>query len=94
MKYCMTVFEYSKYFSELKEDAKKRYKEKMKIADCTKDPYCYLESKNTVSGSVEWSEWPHAMFAITIEIKEKLPSEFYIVMFYNLCKYYFIVCTK
>ena len=29
----------------------------MKVAVCTKDPYCYLESRNTVSGCVEWSEW-------------------------------------
>ena len=34
----------------------------MKIADCTKDPYCYLESKNII-GPVEWSEWPGVMFA-------------------------------
>ena len=59
----MAAFEYSKYFSELKEDVKKRYEEKLKVVDCTKDPYCYLESKNTVSGSVEWSKWPDVMFA-------------------------------
>ena len=59
----MAAFEYSKYFSELKEYVKKRYEEKLKVVDCTKDPYCYLESKNTVSGSVEWSEWPDVMFA-------------------------------
>ena len=35
----------------------------MKIADCTKDPYYYLESKNAVSGSVECSEWLDVMFA-------------------------------
>lgn len=59
----MAEFEYSKYFSDLKEaDAKKRYEEKMKIADCIKDPYCYLESKN-ISSSIEWSEWPDVMFA-------------------------------
>ena len=53
----MAAFEYSKYFSDdLKEDAKKRYEEKMKTIDCIKDPCCYLESKNTGSGTVEWSE--------------------------------------
>ena len=61
----MATLEYSKYFSELKEDVKKKYEEKLKVADCTKDLYCYLESKNTVSGSVESSEWPHVIF-ITI----------------------------
>ena len=35
----------------------------MKIADCTKDLYCYLESKNAVSGSVEWGKWSNVMFA-------------------------------
>ena len=63
MKCCMAAFEYSKYFQELKEDVKKRYEEKLKVADCTKDLYCYLQSKNTVSGFVEWSEWPDEMFA-------------------------------
>ena len=53
----------SKYFSDLTEDAKKRYDEKIEIVDCTKDPYCYLESKNGVSGTVEWSEWSDLMFA-------------------------------
>ena len=31
LKYCMVVFEYSKYFLEIKEDAKKRYEEKRKL---------------------------------------------------------------
>ena len=31
LKYCMAAFEYSKYFSELKEDAKKRYEEKRRL---------------------------------------------------------------
>ena len=58
----MAAFEYFKYFLELK-DVKKRYEEILNVADCTKDLYCYLESKITVSGSVEWSKWPDVMSA-------------------------------
>ena len=61
--YCVAVLKFAKYFLELKEDAKKRYENKMKIADRTKHPCCYLESKNAVSGSVEWSEQPDVTFA-------------------------------
>ena len=57
----MAVFEYSKYFSELKEDAKKRYEEKMKIADCTKAGSELLFGEQ--DGSVEWSEWSDVMFS-------------------------------
>ena len=54
--YCfnvMTIVIRSKYCSELKEDAKKRYEEKLKVADCLKDPYCYMESKKSISNALE-----------------------------------------
>ena len=39
----MSVFVYSKYFNELKDEAaKKRYEEKMKIVHHSKDPFCEL----------------------------------------------------
>jgi len=58
----MAVFEYSQYFSELKDEEKKRYEDKMKIVGCVKDPYCYLESKNDIAGTVKWIDWPEVMY--------------------------------
>ena len=73
----MAVFKFSKYFLELKEDSKKRYENKMKIAYCTKDSYCYFESKKAVSGSVEWNERPDVIFmdinnylVVTVPVKK------------------------
>ena len=37
---------YAKNYSELEEDTKRRYDDKLKISGCLKDPYCYLERKN------------------------------------------------
>ena len=59
----MTAVNYSKYYSELKEDARKRYEEKLKVADCLKDRYCYLESKKSISNALELTEWPDVSFA-------------------------------
>ena len=41
----------------------KRYEEKLKAADCLRDPYCYLESKGSISNTLEWTEWPDVSFA-------------------------------
>ena len=60
----VTTLVYSKYFSELKEEAvKKRYVEKLKVAECLKDPYCYLESRSNISDAVEWNQWPDVTYA-------------------------------
>ena len=60
----VTSLVYSKYFSELKEEAvKKRYVEKLKVAECLKDPYCYLESRSNISDAVEWNRWPDVTYA-------------------------------
>ena len=41
----MSAFVYYKFFSELKyEDVIERYKEKLQLVDCYKDPFCLLES--------------------------------------------------
>jgi len=58
----MAAFKYSQYFSELKDEGKKRYEDKMKIVGCVKDPYCNLESKNDIAGNVEWTDWPEVMY--------------------------------
>jgi len=58
----MTELEYSQYFGELKGEEKKRYEDKVKIIGCAKDPYCYLESKNDIAGTIEWTEWPEVMY--------------------------------
>jgi len=34
----------------------------MKIVGCVKDPYCYLESKNDIDGTIEWTDWPEVMY--------------------------------
>ena len=34
----------------------------MKIVSCATDPYRYLESKNDIAGTVEWTEWPDVMY--------------------------------
>ena len=53
----MATFEYSKYFSELKDEEKKRYDDiKMKIVGCAKDPYCYFGSKESIAGVIEWTD--------------------------------------
>ena len=58
----MSTFKYSKYFSELKDEGKKRYEDKMKIVGCAKDPYCYLECKDGIADTVEWTDWPDVMY--------------------------------
>ena len=58
----MATFEYSKYFPVLKDEGKKRYKDKMKIVGCIKHPYCYLESKNCIADIIEWTDWPDVMY--------------------------------
>jgi len=52
------AFEYSQYFSELKDEGKERYEDKMKIVGCGKDLYCYLESKDNIADIIEWTDWP------------------------------------
>lgn len=56
-------FKVHMYYLELKEDAKNRYVEKLKDANCLKDPYYYLESKKNISNALEWTEWPDVSFA-------------------------------
>ena len=56
------AFEYSQYFSEMKDEGKKRYEDKMKIVGCDKDPYCYLESKDNIADIIEWTDWPDVMY--------------------------------
>jgi len=56
------AFQYSQYFSELKNEGKKRYEDKMKIVGCDKDPYCYLESKDNIADTIEWTDWPDVMY--------------------------------
>ena len=58
----MATFECSKYFSELKDEAKARYEDKMKIVECAKDPYCYLESEENSTDVIEWTDWPDTMY--------------------------------
>ena len=60
---CKVTLEHSKYYSELKEDAKKRYDDKLKISDCLRDPYCYLDRKNNISNALAWTDWPDVSFA-------------------------------
>ena len=35
----------------------------MKVVDGLKDPYCYLESKKSISNALEWTECPDVSFA-------------------------------
>ena len=59
-----TSFSYSKYYLELKGDAKKRYDDKLKLINCTEDPYCRMESPESFSGApIQWHEWPDLMYA-------------------------------
>lgn len=60
----VTSLVYSKYFSELKEEAaKKGCVEKLKVMECLKDPYCCLEIRSNISGAVEWNQWPDVTYA-------------------------------
>ena len=36
---------------------------KLKSCGCLKDPYCYLESKRSVTNAIEWMEWPDVTYA-------------------------------
>ena len=57
-------FSYSKYYLELKGDAKKRYDDKLKLISCEEDPYCRMESPAAFSGlPIQWHEWPDLMYA-------------------------------
>jgi len=59
-----STIQFSKYYSELKEDeSKRRYEEKLKTCECLKDPYCYLESKGNIANALEWMEWPDVTYA-------------------------------
>ena len=37
---------YSKYYTELEVDSRKRYDEKLKLIKASEDPYCYFENRN------------------------------------------------
>jgi len=49
------AFQYSQYFSELKNERKK-------IVGCDKDSYCYIESKDNIADTIEWTDWPDVMY--------------------------------
>jgi len=56
--------DYLKYYEELKEEqTRKRYEQKLKMCGCLKDPYCYLESKRSITNVIEWTEWTDVTFA-------------------------------
>ena len=59
-------FSYSKYYLELKGDAKKRYnyKWKLKLISFKEDPYCQVESPAVfLTVPIQWHEWSALMHA-------------------------------
>ena len=61
----MSGFVYSKYYSELQDEAaKKRYNEKLKFIGCSKDPFWLLECKTRMVSpqSLEWHQWPDVSY--------------------------------
>ena len=61
----MSGFVYSNYYGELQDEAaKKRYKEKLQLIGCSKDPFWLLESKTRLGSpqSLEWHQWPDVSY--------------------------------
>ena len=62
----MSAFVYSKFFSKLKdEDVIKRYKAKLQLVGCSKDPFCLLGAKTPIGANdvLEWHQWPDVLYA-------------------------------
>ena len=73
----MSVFVYSKYFNELKDEAaKKQYEEKIKIIHHSKDPFCELESRQASFLGLDWNEWPYVLYVDIYNYLILTPSEY------------------
>ena len=58
------------------------------MCGCLKDPYCYLESKRTITNAIEWTEWPDVTHA---EVYDYLVLT---VSFYTHDNYLFLSIVK
>ena len=61
-----TEKKFSKYFGDLDDPSKARYKEKLSMVGNKDDPY--LETSSASANELDWQDWPNVKYPIFITI--------------------------